>query len=180
MKGTSDYGLHLRPSSQLNLYNYCDTDWGVSHEDRKPILCVFLGNSIISWSSKRQNVVSRSSTELVYLAVADVVAELTWISSLMKELQCPIVELAVIWSDNMGADSSTNLIYHSRTKHVEIDVHFIRDKVAANEVSVRYVPTYEQTVYCLTKALTTNRLIFLRDKLGVVRVPTSLRGGVRI
>lgn len=113
---------------------------------------------------------------LMYVAV-----ELTWISSLLKELQCPIVDLAVIWSANIGAGSlATNPVYHSRTKHVENDIHFARDKVVANEVNVRYVPTYEQVTYCLTKALTTNKLIFFRNKLGTVCIPISLRGGVQM
>lgn len=124
--------------------------------------------------------VSRSSTESEYRAVADVASELSWIASLLGKLKCPVIKPVLIWSDNIGAGClSSNPMYHSRTKHVEIDIHFIRDKVAANEVQVRHVPTYEQTADCLTKALSTSRLVFLRNKLGVVNIPTSLSGGVR-
>lgn len=141
---------------------------------------VYLGSSLVSWSSKRQGVVSQSSIESEYRAVADLAAELIWVTSLLKEISCPVINTPVIWCDNMGAGSlAYNPIYHSRTKHVEVDIHFIRDKVADKEVSVCYVPTYEQTTDYLTKALTTSRFIFLRNKLGVVELPTSLKGELR-
>lgn len=125
--------------------------------------------------------VSRSSAESEYRAIADLASELTWIISLLKELQCPIAKTPVIWSDNMGAGQlASNPVYHSQTKHIGIDVHFIRDKVAAKEIVVCYIPSYEQTAYCLTKALTTSRFSFLRSKLGVAQVPSSLSGGVSV
>lgn len=76
--GTMNYGIHLKPYSHLNLYGFCDADWGVTHEDRKSIsgYCVFLGNSLVSWSSKEQHVVSRLSTEFEYKAITDVACEL--------------------------------------------------------------------------------------------------------
>lgn len=166
----------------LNLYGYCDADWGVAHEDRRSVsgYCVYLGQSLICWSSKRQSVVSLSSTESEYRAVADSTSELLWVSSLLQELKCPVNLPYVIWFDNIGAASlATNPIYHSRTNHVEIDVHFIRDKVAAKVVEVRYVPTYDQTADRLTMALTHHRLSFLRSKLGDVKIPSSLQWGVK-
>lgn len=91
-----------------------------------------------------------------------------------------MIKPVVIWSNNLGAATLTiNLVYHSRTKHVEIDVHFVRDKVASREIQVRYVPTFEQTAYSLTKALPTSRVKFLRDQLGLIRIPPSLSGGVK-
>lgn len=176
--------MHLRPSRQrhLSLHGFCDADWGVSIEDKKSIsgYCVFLGNSIISWSSKKQSFVSRSSTEAEYRAIADVSAELLWVMSLMDELQCLVIKPAVVWSDNIGTGSlAMNLVYHSRTKHVEIVIHFVRDKVAAKKLDVRYVPTYEQTADSLTKALPHNRLLYLRNKLGVEEIPSSLKGRVK-
>lgn len=68
LKGTVNHGIHLKPSSQLSLYGFCDADWGVAHEDRRSIYgyCVYLVQSLVSWASKRQSVVSRSSTESDY------------------------------------------------------------------------------------------------------------------
>lgn len=78
LKGTTEFALHFKPFSQLIIYGHCDVDWAVSLEDRRSITgyCTYLGNSLISWSSRRQNVVSRSSTESEYRAVADLTAEL--------------------------------------------------------------------------------------------------------
>lgn len=86
----------------------------------------------------------------------------------------------MIWCDNLGTGSLVyNPVYHSRTKLVEVDIQFICDRVATKEVRVCYVPTYEQTANCLTKALTFSRFSFLRNKLGVVELPSSLKGGVK-
>lgn len=105
--------------------------------------------------------------------------KLVWVKSLLKELHCPIVKTPIIWSNNIGAEAlASNPIYRSRTKHVEIDIHFICEKVVAKEINVCYVPLYEQTTDCLTKALSTTRFLFLKDKLGLVSPPTSsLKGG---
>lgn len=99
LNGTMNFGLHLIVSSNLNLTGYCDVDWAVSHEDMKSVTCycVFLGSYLTSWASKRQNVVSKSSTKSEYRAVTDVAAVLIWIKSLMKEIHSPITKTPVIW-----------------------------------------------------------------------------------
>lgn len=181
-KGTLDFALHLKPFSEIHVTGFCDVDWAVSLEDRKSVggFCVYLGDSLVSWSSKRQNAVSRSSTELEYRAIADVAAEILWLKSLMREIGCCIKRIPVIWSDNMGAGSLTvNPILHSPMKHVEIDMHFIRDKVAGRELRVCYVPSSEQVADCLTKALTLSKFSPFRSKLGVVMLPPSSRGPVK-
>lgn len=123
---------------------------------------------------------SRSSTESEYRALADLAAEITWTCSLMQELKLPQLRNHILWCDNLSAKALTsNPVMHARTKHIEIDVHYIRDKVLQNEVTIAYVPSVDQVVDCLTKALTHSRFNLLRDKLGVITSPSSLRGGVR-
>ena len=141
---------------------------------------MYFGDTLVSLSSKKQPVISSSSTESEYRALAQVAAELTWIQSLLKELQFPLLETPITWCDNLGASAlASNPIYHARTKHIELDLHFVRDKVLAKDLEIRYIPSHDQTADCLTKSLSISRFHFLIDKLGVVETPLSLRGGVK-
>lgn len=172
LKGTIVFALHFQPFSELHITGYCDADWAVCHEDRKSVagFCVYLGDSLISWSSRKQAVVSRSSTESEYRAIADLASELLWVKALLKEIHCPITRIPIIWSDNLGAGSlAVNPVCHSRMKHIELDLHFVRDKVADKELIVGYVPSIDQNADCLTKASSQSRFEFLRTKLGVTK-----------
>ncbi|GKC66602.1 ankyrin repeat-containing domain, PGG domain protein [Tanacetum coccineum] len=94
--------------------------------------CVFLGDNLLTWSSKRQDTLSRSSAEAEYRGVANVVAETSWIRNLLRELHTPLFTATLVYCDNVSAVyMSANPVQHQRTKHIEIDIHFVRDKVAA-------------------------------------------------
>ncbi|XP_062114749.1 uncharacterized mitochondrial protein AtMg00810-like [Humulus lupulus] len=182
LKGTLHYGLHISYCERLNLVGYSDADWGCCPDDRRSIAgyCVYLGDSLVSWSSKKQAVVSRSSTESEYRALAHVASEITWIKSLLKEFQFKLLERPVTWCDNISASAlASNPVYHARTEHIEIDVHFVRDKVLKKELEIRYIPTSDQIADCLTKSITQSRFQVLVDKLGVKISPHRLRGGVK-
>jgi hypothetical protein len=182
LKGTIDHCLHIKPSTDLDITGYSDADWATSIDDRKSVAgqCVFLGETLVLWSSRKQKVVSRSSTESEYRALADLAAEITSVSSLLQELKLPQLRKPVLWCDNLSAKAlASNPVMHARSKHIEIDVHYIRDKVLQNEITIAYVPSADQIADCLTKALTHSRFNQLRDKLGVITSPTSLRGSVR-
>ncbi|GKE50146.1 ribonuclease H-like domain-containing protein, partial [Tanacetum coccineum] len=102
--------------------------------------CVFLGDNLLTWSSKRQNTLSRSSAEAEYRGVANAVAETSWIRN------------TLVYCDNVTAVyMSANPVQHQRTKHIEIDIHFVRDKVAARHVRVLHVPSRFQYADIFTK-----------------------------
>ena len=106
--------------------------------------------------------------------------ELVWLQSLLKELGIKVEQIAVLWCDNMGATSSaSNLVFHARTKHIEIDVHFIREKVLSKEVEVRFIPSKEQVADVFTKALNISSFEYFRDKLTLDKSKFSLREGVK-
>ena len=133
----------------------------------------------MSWSSKKQQVVSRSSTESEYRALAHVAVEISWIESLLNELEFPLILPSVTWCDNLSASAlASNPVFHARTKHIEIDIHYVRDKVLQKQLEVRYIPSHDQLADFLTKGLSNSRFQFLISKLGVRRSPLSLKGAV--
>lgn len=158
LHGTVAKGLQLRRSTTPTLVVYSDTDWAGCPDTRRSTsgFCVFFGDSLVSWSSKRQAIVSRSSAEAEYRGVANAAAECCWIRQLLGELHVKIDKATLLYCDNISAVYLTeNPVLHGRTKHVELDVHFVREKVAIGEVRVRHVPTRQQIADIMTKGLPT-------------------------
>ncbi|KAH9760863.1 hypothetical protein KPL70_000309 [Citrus sinensis] len=182
LKETIDYGLTFKKSDSFDLVAYSDADWGSDPDDRRSTsgYCVFLSDNLISWSSKKQSVVSKSSAESEYRAMALASAEITWICSLLKELGLKLNCTPLLLSDSTSAAAiATNPVLHSKTKHIEIDVHFIRDKVEKKEIEIAFVSNNDQTADVLTKPLTYSKFSFFRNKLKVSPRDLSLRRDVK-
>jgi hypothetical protein len=180
LKGTLDHSLHINHSSPTSLTAYSDADWAGCPDTRRSTsgYCVFLGNNLISWSSKRQLTVSRSSAEAEYRAVAHAVAETVWLRQLLVELHRPIGQATVVYCDNISAVyMSGNPVQHRRTKHIEIDIHFVREKVALGEVRVLHVPSTAQFADIFTKGLATTPFTEIRFSLNVVEPTVETAGG---
>ncbi|KAH9799567.1 retrovirus-related pol polyprotein from transposon RE2 [Citrus sinensis] len=180
LKGTIHFGLQFYNCGALQINCFSDSDWAGDRDDRKSVagFAVFLGPNLVSWSSKKQSVVSRSSAEAEYRALAHAASEVVWIKSLLAELQVQLSTTPLMWCDNQSAISlAYNPIYHAKTKHVELDIHFIRDKVASKEIDVCFVPSEDQTTDVLTKALTFNQFHYLRSKLNVQPQAFSFQRG---
>uniref|UniRef100_A0A2N9G3P5 Integrase catalytic domain-containing protein n=1 Tax=Fagus sylvatica TaxID=28930 RepID=A0A2N9G3P5_FAGSY len=129
IKGTLFHGLHFSAQSSLELRAYADADWAGDPTDRRSTTgyCFLLGSSLISWRSKKQSVVARSSTEAEYRALADATSELLWLRWLLADMGAPQTTSTPIHCDNRSAiHIAHNDIFHERTKHIEIDCHFIR------------------------------------------------------
>ena len=170
LRGTPDFGLLLRRSSSSDLVVYTDADWAGCPDTRRSTsgYAVFLGDNLVSWSAKRQTVVSRSSAEAEYRAVANGVAEATWLRQLLHELQAPPSRYTLVYCDNISAVYlSTNPVQHQRTKHVEIDLHFVREKVAIGQVRVLHVPTTSQFADIFTKGLPSSVFNEFRSSLNI-------------
>ena len=178
LRGTLGHGLLLRPSSTSALVVYTDADWASCPDTRKstPCYAVFLGDNLVSWSSKRQPTVSRSSAEAEYRVVANDVAEACWLRQLLQELHSPLTSSTLVYCDNVSAVYlSTNPVQHQRTKHVEIDLHFVRERVAIGDVRVLHVPTTSQFADIFTKGLPTSVFSEFRSSLNIcsIDVPTA-------
>ncbi|RVW61832.1 Retrovirus-related Pol polyprotein from transposon RE2 [Vitis vinifera] len=178
LKGTIDLGLWYTKGEQT-LQAFCDSDWAGNPDDRRSTTGygVFFGSCLISWTAKKQYVVARSSTEAEYRALAITTTELYWIRMLLKELHISLPTAPTIWCDNSGTLAlASNPVFHARTKHIEVDFHFIREKVANRDISLQFIGSYDQPTDIFTKGLSLARFCLLRDKLMVVSLPISLRG----
>ncbi|GKA09018.1 ribonuclease H-like domain-containing protein [Tanacetum coccineum] len=130
--------------------------------------CVFLSDNLLSWSAKSQVTLSRSSAEAEYRCVANVVAETAWIRNLLCELHTPLFIATLVYCENVSAVyMSANPVQHQRTKHVEIDIYFVRDFVASGQVRVLRVPSRFQYANIFTKGLPTTLFIEFRSSLNV-------------
>ena len=133
IKSTSAHGLFLSPTSTTLLHGFTDSDWGGDMDDRKSTtgFAIYLGNHLISLSSRKQCVVSRSSTEAEYRALAAATSELSWVEFLLREIGCFTSFTPTLWCDNFSSTYLTaNPIFHYRTKHVEIDFHLFKTRFA--------------------------------------------------
>ncbi|GJR20593.1 ribonuclease H-like domain-containing protein [Tanacetum coccineum] len=179
VRGTIDHGLQLYVSSTSQLTAYTDADWAGCPVTRRSTsgYCVFLGDNLLSWSAKRQVTLSRSSAEAEYRGVANVVAETAWIRNLLLELHTPLFTATLVYCDNVSAVYlSTNPVQHQRTKHIEIDIHFVREYVASGQVRVLHVPSRFQYADIFTKGLPTALFLEFRSSLNVRRSPAHTEG----
>lgn len=155
--GTLDHGLHIFCSNSSDLIAYSDADWAGCPDTRCSTsgYCVYYRDNLVSWSSKQQATVSRSSAEAEYRGVANAVAESCWLRQLLTELHRPPRRATVVYCDNISVMyMSSNPVQHQRTKHVEIDLHFvIRDRVSLEEIIVLHVPSSSQYADIFTKGL---------------------------
>ncbi|KAI5321215.1 hypothetical protein L3X38_030286 [Prunus dulcis] len=155
LHGTLEYGLTFTTGS-TSLTGYCDADWAGDPNSRRSTTgyVVFLGNNPVSWSSRKQSSVSRSSTEAEYRALANCVADIAWTRHILQDLHVFIPEATTLYSDNLSALAlSSNPVFHSPIKHLELDFHFIRERVQRRDLVVQYVQTEEQIADIFTKGL---------------------------
>ncbi|GKB50609.1 ribonuclease H-like domain-containing protein [Tanacetum coccineum] len=180
VRGTLTSGLQLYSSTTSSLVAYSDADWAGCPTTRRSTsgYCVFLGNNLLSWSSKRQFTLSRSSAEAEYRGVANAVAETCWLRNLLRELHTPLSTATIVYCDNVSAVYlSSNPVQHQRTKHIEIDIHFVRDLVTTGHIRVLHVPSRYQYADIFTKGLPTALFDEFRDSLSVRSSPAQTAGG---
>jgi hypothetical protein len=127
---------------------------------------------------KRQAIVSRSSAEAEYRGVANVAAECCWLRNLLRELHVLMHKASIIFCDNVSAVYlAQNPVHNRRTKHVELDIHFIREKTALGQLQVLHVPTKHQFADIMTKSLPTALFEDFRDSLCIKSADASTEGG---
>ncbi|CAM8996453.1 unnamed protein product [Rhodiola kirilowii] len=173
LKGSPGRGIVYGSHGHENIECFSDADWAGSKEDRRSTsgYGIMFGGNLISWQSKKQKVVSRSSAESEYRAMSTSTCEIVWIHQFLTEIGLKVSVPAKLWCDNQAAlHISSNPVFHERTKHIEIDCHFVREKVQLGLITTGYMKTEDQLGDLFTKALNGTRIDYLCGKLGMIDI----------
>jgi hypothetical protein len=161
----------LPASNNLQLKGYCDSNWANCPMTRRSTTCYFilLGQSPISWKTKKQDTVSRSSAEAEYRAMAMTTCELQWLRYLLHDLGASHSTPSLLYCDNQAAlYIAANPVFHERTKHIELDCHVVREKIQNGSLRTAYIPSKEQLADVFTKSLGKDQFQRLKAKLGIL------------
>ena len=165
--------MKIQKSSSTLVSAFSDADWAGSSDDRKSTsgFAVFLGSNLVSWNARKQSTMYRSSTESEYKAIADATAEVMWLQTLLRELNVNSPRAAKLWCDNMGVKYlSANPVFHARTKHIEVDYHFVRERVAQGLLDIEFISSGDQVADGLTKALSVRLFKNFKNNLNLIKL----------
>ncbi|XP_026451765.1 uncharacterized protein LOC113352112 [Papaver somniferum] len=177
LQGTSDKGIFFPVGTSIRLDAYSDADWAGCSDTRRSITgwCMFLGDSLVSWKSKKQQRIYKSSTESEYRAMSSTCSEIIWLRGLLGDLAFSQAEPTQLHADNTSAiQIVANTVFHERTKHIEVDCHSIREAYDSRVISLPHINTSLQTADVFTKALSRKRHQFLVEKLMLHNHPASI------
>jgi hypothetical protein len=173
LKGAPGYGMKYQNHGHHTVEGFTDADYDGDPTSRRSTTgyCVFVGGNLVSWRSKKQNVVSRSSAESEYRAMAQTTCELIWLRNLLGEIGFSQSKPMNLWCDNEAAiHIANNPVFHERTKHIEVDCHFTREKLEDGSITTPHIRTREQLADVFTKALPGSRITYICSKLGMINI----------
>jgi hypothetical protein len=171
LKGSIGRGIVMAKNGHTQITGYSNSDWAGNAIDRKSTIgyCMFVGGNLVSWHSKKQHVIACSSAEAEYRAMASAACELIWLKGLLSELGFPSSIPITLFCDNQAAmHIAANPVFHERTKHIEVDCHFIRQQVQSQIIQTHYVRSHDQLADVFTKSLTSAHFHRLLSKLGSI------------
>ncbi|KAJ0726306.1 putative RNA-directed DNA polymerase [Helianthus annuus] len=179
LKGTIGHGVLFKSNGHLKIQGYTDADWAGDKRGRRSTSGYFtlVGGNLVTWRSKKQKVVALSRAEAEFRGIARGLTEILWIRKLLTEVAFPPTEPTRIMCDNKAAiQISENPVQYNRTKHVEVDIHFIKEKLESGMLELPFVRSEDQLADILTKAV--NERIFSKclNKLSIGDPTTQLEG----
>ncbi|KAL0286146.1 UNVERIFIED_CONTAM: Retrovirus-related Pol polyprotein from transposon RE2 [Sesamum angustifolium] len=173
IKASSGKGLLFKRHGHVKIEAYSDADYAGAKDDRKSTsgYCTYVGENLVTWRSKKQNTVARSSVEAEYRAMAHITSEILWLKNLLKELGFMYDDPVPMHCDNQATiHISNNPIFHERTKHIDVDCHFVREAVMSQKICTPFTPSSEQRADIFTKALGGKQFDVLCNKLGMIDI----------
>ena len=169
--GTENLGLWYPKGQEFSVVGYCDADFAGCRVERKSTSgsCIFLGGCLISWNSKKQNSIALSTAEAEYVASGSCTAQILWVQSQLADYGIRIQKIPIMCDNTSAINLAKNPIVHSRTKHIEIRHHFIRDHISKGDIELKFIDTSRQLADIFTKPLGTERFNSLVRELGMIR-----------
>eukprot|EP00253_Pinus_taeda_P001483 PITA_01483 len=177
LQGTIHYCLKYDRRNDVQLIGYTDSDQGGSEQDGRSTTgqCFSLGSSMVSWMSRKQDTIALSNVEAEYVVACEVSREAVWLRKLLSDLFEGLMNPIVILCDNTSSIRlSKDPVLHGKTKNINNKYHYIRKLVQNGGLHLQYISTDEQIVGILTKSLPNKKLVYLRDKLGLVDIPSLI------
>jgi len=156
----------------LNLVGYSDSDFASCKIDKKSTsgTCHLLGSSLVSWHTKKQACVTLSTAEAEYIVVGSCCAQTLWLKQQLSDFSLNLSKIPLLCDNTNAINLTKNPVQHSRTKHIRICHHFIRDHVANGDCEIQFVSTENQLADLFTKPLSKERFNFLRNELGILDI----------
>ncbi|KAM2140366.1 hypothetical protein ACFX1Q_006779 [Malus domestica] len=173
LKGYVGRGIIMKNNASTQITGYCDADWAGNSIDRKSTTgyCTFVGGNLVSWKSKKQTVVARSSAEAEYWAMASTACELIWLKGLLCDLGVFNHQSMSLLCDNQAAmHIASNPVFHERTKHIEVDCHYVRTQIQSQVIQTHFVRSSDQLADLFTKSLASHQFQLLLGKLGSINL----------
>ncbi|RVW98244.1 Retrovirus-related Pol polyprotein from transposon RE2 [Vitis vinifera] len=177
---TTGQGLFLKASSDLHLKAYSDNDWGGCIDTRRSVtgFTVFIRDSLISWKSKKQPIVSKSSAEAEYRPLATTTCEFQWLVYLLADLNVKHPQPTLLYTDSKPASEiASNPVHRERTKHIQLDCHLVREKLQEGLIKIIHIPSKHQLADILTKPLGCLNFHHLISKMGMINIHSHLKRG---
>ena len=170
LKHTPNIGLWYPKGATLKLLSYSDSDFSGSRVDRKNTSggCHFLGRSLVSWSSKKQNFVALSTVEAEYIATGACCAQILYMKQTLLDFGVQLDKIPLLCDNESVVKLSKNSVQHSRTKHRDIFHHFLRDHEAKGDISLQGVRSEEQLADIFTKSLDESTFVRLHNELNML------------
>jgi hypothetical protein len=170
LKGVPSLGLWYPKGSGMDLMGYSDSDHAGCKIDRKSTTggCHFLGGKLVSWTSKKQTSVSLSTAEAEYVSAASCCAQILWMKNQLLDYGIKYSKTPIFCDNTSAIAISNNPVMHSKTKHIDLRYHFIRDHIMKNNIELHFIPTDKQLADIFTKPLDVKTFEYLVGELGML------------
>ncbi|KAK6119598.1 hypothetical protein DH2020_046661 [Rehmannia glutinosa] len=172
LKGSPSTGLFYPSSGSFSLEAFSDADWGACQDTMRSLTgyCFFFGGCLVAWKTKKQNSIATSTAEVKYIAAGSCCAQVLWMRQQLRDYEVEEKEIPIMCDNTSAIAITQNPMLHSRTKHIDVRYHFIRDHVEKKDITLEYISTDKQLADIFTKPLCESRFEELKHELGLIEL----------